>query len=45
MKIHYVGYASKCDEWKDESELESLEAGKKGSQATSYFQPTLCTPT
>ena len=39
MKIHYVGYASKYDEWKDESQLGSLEAGKKGSQVTSHFQP------
>ena len=30
MKICSVGYASKYDEWKDESELGSLEAGEKG---------------
>ena len=38
MKIHYVGYASKYDEWKDESELESLEASEKGSPVN-HFQP------
>ena len=25
VKVHYVGFASKYDEWKDASELESLE--------------------
>ena len=25
VKVHYVGFANKYDEYKDESELESLE--------------------
>ena len=46
MKVHYVGFASKYDEWKDASELESLETdevdkedSEDGSSVTSYFQP------
>ena len=46
VKVHYVGFASKYDEWKDESELESLETdevveedSEDGSSVTSYFQP------
>ena len=46
VKVHYVGFASKYDEWKDASELESLETdevdeedSEDGSSVTSYFQP------
>ena len=51
VKVQYVGFASKYDKWKDESELESLETdevveedSEDGSSVTSYFQP-YCTIT
>ena len=44
VKVHYVGYSSAYDEWRDESELESIEVNEvESSEDTAYgehsFEP------
>ena len=38
VKVHYIGYSSSYDEWKDISELEAIGEAER-EQAPTHFQP------
>ena len=39
MKIHYVGYESSYDEWKDEAELATMDEGSEASVTEDLLEP------
>ena len=39
VKIHYIGYGVKYDEWKDESEIEILDNNEPSTEKTELTAP------
>ena len=39
MKIHYVGYESSYDKWKDEAELETIDEGLEAPVTEELLEP------
>lgn len=42
VKVHYVGFSTKYDEWRDESELESLYTSETSQETASSEEDTVC---